>query len=85
MNIHFATNDRAMALRFIRAALPDRQVEDSPSSAGPLLDLVERDIVRVQDPMMHGQTIAIIASDGWTEQHREAVVAACRLLHEAKP
>ncbi len=55
MQIAFATCERHAALGFIQAAYPDREIADAADSAGPLLDLVEKDIVRIEDPGMHGR------------------------------
>jgi len=80
MPIQFATCVRGTALRFIREAYPD--IEDTPESAGVLLDLVERDVVRIQDPMMHGPGIAVIPGRNWQEsdEARELVIAACKVF-----
>lgn len=80
MGIHFATCNRATALRFIQAIYPNRAIADTPESAGPLLDFIERDIVRIQDPMMYGDTIEVIPATHWHESHRAAIVAACQAL-----
>lgn len=50
-----------------------------------MLDFVERDVVRVQDPMMHGRTPQVIPGTHWDEQYREAVISACLLFHNAEP
>lgn len=68
MNIQFATCQRHRALGFIRAVYPDRAIDDAGATQA-LLDLVEADVVRVQDPMMHacnGQ-IAVIPGDKWDD------------------
>jgi len=51
---------------------------DSPESAGPLLDLVEADVVRIQDPRMYGERIGVIPGHNWKEDDRAAVVEACK-------
>lgn len=83
MNIEFATCDRARALKYIQEVYPSKTITDTPDSAGPLLDLVEKDIVRVQDPMMYGSRIAISPNaNNWNESYRDQVVAACKLFTE---
>ena len=79
--INFATCVRGTALEFVRKVLPSMDIEDTPESAGPFLDFVERDIVRVQDPMMYGNTIAITPSKNWDELHREPLMKASAILN----
>jgi len=78
MYVHFATCERKRALEFIQKVLPSKNLEDTPESAGPFLDLVEQDIVRVQDPLMYGNQIAVIPSDNWDESHRESLMTMYR-------
>jgi hypothetical protein len=80
MTFEFATCERGRALGFIQQVYPSKPITDTPESAGPLLDLVERDIVRIQDPMMHGSRIAVSPSKNWKEEYRGRVVAACELF-----
>lgn len=77
MNIQFATCERHRALDFLKRVYPSRVVTDTPESAGPLLDFVERDVVRVQDPMMHSVngTIQIVPGKHWDESLREEVTS----------
>ena len=81
MGIEFATCERQRALGFIKAVYPSKSITDTPDSAGPLLDLVEQDIVRIQDPMMYGNRIEVSANaPNWDEKHRDSVVAACKIF-----
>lgn len=81
MNIEFATCERHRALGYIQRVYPSKIITDTPESAGPLLDLVEKDIVRVQDPMMYGNQIAVSPNaTNWKEEYREQVILACRML-----
>ncbi len=82
MVIHFATCERQRALKYIKQVYPSRTITDTPESAGLLLDLVEKDIVRVQDPMMHGNRIAVIGGDKWNDSKTEAVTKACEQIDE---
>lgn len=81
MNIEFATCERKTALGFIQKVYPSKEITDTPECAGPLLDLVERDIVRIQDPMMYGNKIAVSPNaQNWDEKYRDEVIAACQLF-----
>ena len=78
----FATCDRQRALGFIAAVYPNCEISDTAESAGPLLALVERDIVRIQDPEYHAKnnTIQVVAGKNWKDGHRDMVVAAGNVL-----
>ncbi len=80
MAIHFATCNRRDALGFLQKVYPSATVTDTPNCAGPLLDLVEKDILRIQDPMMHAINgcIAIIPATYFKEAQGEEVDAVCR-------
>lgn len=82
MTVQFATCNRITALAFIRKVYPNQQIEDTPESAGPLLDLAEKDVVRIQDPMMYGKRIAVVPGRNWeeTDQMRAVVIEACSLF-----
>jgi len=81
MHIEFATCERKMALEFIQRVYPDKKITDTPDSAGTLLDFVEKDIVRIQDPMMYGNAIAISPNaTNWDEKYRDQVMAACKIF-----
>lgn len=80
MSFEFATCERDAALRFIRTVYPSRIIIDTPESAGKLLDYVEKDIVRIQDPMMHGSSIQVSPATNWDEKYRDEIVAACKLF-----
>jgi hypothetical protein len=85
MAFQFATCERKRALEFIQRVY-DHDISDTPESAGPLLDLVAQDLVRVQDPMMHGTSPQVVPGTKWVEsaEMREKVVAACKLFHDAQ-
>lgn len=87
MNFNFATCERHRALGFIQRVYPSKDVTDTPESAGPLLDFVEKDIVRIQDPTMHGSNIEVIQGTHWEDADADtqaAVMAACTKLHEGE-
>ena len=83
MSFNFATCDRNRALGFLQDIYPSQTITDTPESAGQLLDYVEKDIVRIQDPLMHktNGTIQVIPATNWNESHRDGVVSACMLFH----
>lgn len=83
MNFSFATCVRSSALRFIQQVYSPQTITDTPDSAGPLLDFVEKDIVRVQDPMMHGNRIEVLPGTNYVEdtETRAAIIKACRQFH----
>ena len=80
MFVSFATCNRREALSFLQKACPADGIEDTANSASPVLDLVEKDILRVQDPMMHGSRIAIIAGKQHGAQHNDEVQSAIKVL-----
>jgi hypothetical protein len=83
MSFEFATCDRNRALGFLRQVYPSSTIEDSADSAGPMLDLVEADIIRIQDPMMHGPRIQVSAGKNWREdaEKRAEIAAVCAEFH----
>lgn len=81
MSFSFATCERARALTFLAQAYPSRTVRDTPDDAGPLLDLVVRDVVRIQDPAFH-QPPQVVPGKKWAESERVAVIAAAQQVHD---
>ena len=80
-------NKRNEALRFIQMAYPSKWINDSPDSAGPVLDLVENGLIRIEDPMIFGtgQITWSISNNNRHKEHSENVVnAASKLFGEAK-
>lgn len=83
MYIEFATCDRKRALGYIQKVYPSKVITDTPDSAGPLLDFVEKDIVRIQDPHMYGSRINVSPNaNNWKEEYREDVIKACKIFAE---
>ncbi len=82
MNIQFATCCRKSALRYIQKVYPSQSITDTPESAGKFLDFVEKDIVRVQDPMMYGSQIEVIPGTNWDDKYRNDIVDACKTFHQ---
>ena len=58
MSIEFATCVKSKALEYIQKVLPSGKITED--SINLLLDLVDKDILRVQDPFMYGSRIGII-------------------------
>lgn len=69
MNISFATCERQRALGFIQTVYPRHIITDD--TCKEILDLVEQDILRVEDPMMYGNQIRVLCGTNWNdEDHR---------------
>lgn len=81
MIIQFATCERQRALLFLKRLYPSYTIEDTVNNAGPLLDFVEADVIRITDPDYHGGMI--VPGTHWTEDRREEVVRLGRALHIA--
>lgn len=79
VRFNFATCDRQRAFHFLHIVTGE-PVKDEPGAAKELLDLIEKDIVRLQDPSMYGNRIAVLAGTLWDSSHREAVVKACKQI-----
>lgn len=82
MNIQFATCCRKSALEYIQKVYPSREITDTPDSAGLLLDFVEKDIVRIQDPRMYGPQISVIPATNWDEKYKDDIFQACMKFHK---
>jgi hypothetical protein len=81
VNVQFATCDVTRAAEYVRRVYPDRKIPDAVLA--PLLDLVGRDILRVQDPMMYGNRIAVVPGKKYHESHRESCERVGRELTAA--
>ena len=79
----FATCNRRDALEFLRVLYPDRTIEDSPECAGPLLDLVEKDFLRIRDPAMHGHP-TVVQGKRWAESELsiDEALRVCQDFHQ---
>jgi len=80
MNISFATCCRKTALEYIQWVYPNRSIEDSPKSIGLLLDLVSKDVIRIQDPMMYGNRIGVVEGKKFSEKYRDEIMKLTREL-----
>ena len=84
MGFHFATCQRHRAMEFLQDLYPNQIISDTAGNAKELLDFVEKDIVRIQDPKMH-KPAQIIPGKNWDEEHREAVRQSGMQLNDAPP
>lgn len=82
MNIEFATCERHRALEYMKRVYPSRTISDTPESAKPILDLIDQDILRLQDPMMYGGRIALVPGTNWDEARREEIAAIASQFHK---
>ena len=82
MNIEFATCERKRALEYIKRVYSSKTITDTADSAGPLLDFVEKDLVRIQDPTMYGKQIQVVPGKNWKENSdiRKQIMAACKIF-----
>ena len=79
--IHFATCERHRALEFLKKLYPSQEITDTKDCAGDFLDLVAKDIVRVQDPMMHGLRCQVIPGNNWSESYTQEVLTSIAKFH----
>jgi hypothetical protein len=70
MYINFATTNRSTAHSYIQKVYDDLQITDTDDCAKPMLDLVEKNLLCVQDPAMYGSRIAIQPTQIWDEKYR---------------
>ncbi len=77
----FSTCDRRRALGFLKTLYPACVVEDSGTTK-ELLDLVEKDILRIDDPMMHNPAQVRLGKNCDPSQET-AMIAVCQRFHDA--
>lgn len=53
---------------------------DTPTSAGPLLDLVDKGIVRIGDNMIPGADISATPGANWHKSYEQQVTQALALV-----
>ena len=61
---------------------PSSTVTDTPDCAGPMLDLVEKDIIRIQDPLMHGMNPQVVGGKNWNSGNANDIRIVCGDLHD---
>lgn len=81
MNIRFETCDRKRALQFLQKLYPDSTITDTEDSAKAVLDIVEKDIIRIPDPSMHGQRVGVIPSRNWVDSQKDEYVDILTKFH----
>lgn len=81
MGFGFATCDRQRALGFLRRLYPSTTVNDTPEDAGPVLDFVAKDIIRIADPDFHAGSV--VAGTHWGDADQSAALAALKTFHSA--
>ena len=81
MSIVFATCERRRALSFLGELYPSQKLKDTGATSR-LLDIVEKDIIRIPDPMMHGKRVSPVRGDKWDESQLEMVTNICQEFHE---
>ena len=83
MDIEFATCVRNKALEYIQKALPSVEENDIVL----LLDLIEKDILRVQDPHMYGSRIGIVPGQKYNNKFKNEIneaIKPLKILQEAR-
>lgn len=80
MSFMFATCDRKMALEFLKQYYPNHDITDTEESAKNILDITEKDIVRIPDPNFHRGEI--FPSNNYKEDMREDVLRIIQEFHK---
>lgn len=76
----FATCERGRALGFLTKFYPSTEVKDEGATSD-VLDLVEKDIIRIPDPAFHPNGVITMSKD--TPKEEEAmVVATLQTMHD---
>ena len=70
MNIEFATCNRVTAFGYLQKVYPSKNITEEMCSK--LLDLVADDIVRIRDPLMYGNKVAVIAGNNYKSENKES-------------
>jgi hypothetical protein len=88
VNIVFATCERTYGLRYLQQWYPNGNVRDTEDSAKPLLDLVEKDYIRITDPREHplpdGQMGVIPGHNHTSEIHDKCIATANAFIESCK-
>jgi len=82
MEITFATSERNTAFGYIQKVYPSKTITENQCSK--LLDLVQRDILRIQDPMMYGNRIGVIAGNKYSSEFKPEIDSAIQQLKDEK-
>lgn len=81
MTFQFATCERSTALGFLKKLYPHADVSDTPECAGPVLDFVEKDYIRIPDPMMHGMTVSIFPTNKCPKDLIPSITSALQAMN----
>lgn len=68
--MNFATCNRKRAFGFIRAVYPSYEVTEEDCS--DVLDAVEQDLIRIEDPFMYGVQILIVIGNEFDSEKHDA-------------
>lgn len=71
MTVEFATCEKNTAFEYIKKVLPSKEIKEEMISK--LLLLVEKDILRVQDPLMYGNTIGVVQGRNFKQENMSEV------------
>ena len=82
MNIEFATCNKSTAFSYLQKVYPNTCL--TVNMVSKLLDLVDKDILRVRDPLMYGKTIGVIAGNNYKPELKPLVDNAISQLKENK-
>jgi hypothetical protein len=82
MSIEFATCEPLRALDYIKQVYPTKSGAITKDSIGKLLDLVGRDILRVQDPLMYGSRIAVVPGQKYSTEFKDLITEAFAQLKQ---
>lgn len=80
MNIEFATCVKTTAFGYLQKDCPTKTITEDQVSK--LLDLVSRDIVRIQDPYMYGNRIGIIQGRNYKSENMPEINEAIAQMKE---
>lgn len=76
MSFMFASSNRSLALEFLQKIEPSVNLTDTEDSAKDLLDIIERDEIRVTDPSFHAPQI--VQAKNWNETTLDRATAALK-------
>ena len=82
MNIEFATCVKTTAFGYLQKVYPTKTITEDQVSK--LLDLVGRDIVRIQDPYMYGNRIGVVGGSNYKPENKLEIDEAIAQLKENK-
>jgi len=78
--IEFATCEVNRAFDYLKQVYPSREI--TKEMVSKLLDLVSKDILRIQDPYMYGNKIAVVAGNKYKPENKVEIDEAIKQLKE---